>query len=418
MPIEVLMPALSPTMKDGNIANWLKKEGDSIKSGDMIAEIETDKAIMEVESTENGTIGKILVPRGTSNVKVNTVIALILEKGEDKAILENYKPKLGFLHGDEGKTELVQEKTKQAPAVQTKNESIIENKGRTFASPLAKRIAEEKAIDISKITGSGPHGRVIKSDVELFNNSSCSSGKCNTSYMQNETRVEKVSNMRRIIAERLQESKQTVPHFYLNVDCVADELLKTRELINNSAPKDKDGKSAYKISVNDLIVKYVAVAMKNKPMVNCSWNEDSIIYYGNIDISVAVSIPGGLITPIVKNADQKGVIAISGEIKELAKKARANELKPEEFQGGSITISNLGMYGIDGFSAIVNPPQACIISVGGIIEKAISKSGQIVSANVMSIGLSVDHRALDGSVAAEFLMELKKIIENPALAVC
>ncbi len=423
MPIEVLMPALSPTMKEGNIANWLKKEGDGVKSGDLIAEIETDKAIMEVEVIDAGILGKILVPAGSSGVKVNTVIGLILEKGEDKSVLENYTPKLGFLHGEQGKTA---EKTEQN-SQKTVNPAQGQNKSckavdlgdsRVFASPLAKRIAENNGVDISNITGTGPYGRVVKSDVENIKNQPDQYFSSFIGRNPEEVRIEKISSMRAVISQRLQESKQNVPHFYLNAKCLVDELLKTRELINKAAPKDKDGKSQYKVSVNDLIVKYAAIAIKNKPFANCSWNEDSIIYYNNIDISIAVSVPDGLITPIVKNADQKGILEISSEIKDLAARARKGQLKLHEFQGGGFSISNLGMYGVESFSAIINPPQACILSVGSIFEEPVVKSGQIVPASVMSIGISVDHRALDGAKAAEFLTELKRIIENPALAAC
>ncbi|QED22867.1 pyruvate dehydrogenase complex dihydrolipoamide acetyltransferase [Candidatus Deianiraea vastatrix] len=418
MPIEILMPALSPTMKEGNLAKWAKKEGEEIKSGQMLAEIETDKAMMEVESIENGTLGKILVAGGTSNVKVNTVIGLILEKGEDKSVLDTYQIK-GMQHGQETqKQPPVEKEIKSTTASNQKQPLAQEAKSdRIYASPLAKNIAANNGVDISKIQGTGPHGRVVKRDVECANVQSFQTPCSQIGRNQVEYTDEKVSTMRNVIAQRLQESKQNVPHFYLSCDCVVDNLLLSREMINSTAPKDKDGKPAYKISVNDLVVKLTAMAIRNKNFVNASWMDGFVRQYNNIDISIAVSIPDGLITPIVKNADQKGVLAISADIKDLASRARKNQLKLEEFQGGGFSISNLGMYGIESFNAIVNPPQACILAVGAVIQKPVVKSGQIEVANVMNISISVDHRVIDGAKAAEFLSELKNLIENPILGI-
>lgn len=416
MPVEILMPALSPTMKDGVLAKWLKKEGDPVKSGDLIAEIETDKAIMEIEAVDAGTIGKILIQEGTSGVKVNTVIALLLEKGEDKSTIESYK-----INSASSEKETEKPIPCSGKKTQTEVKPSNDKSDRIFISPLAKRIAEQNSINIQNIQGSGPNGRIVKSDLENVKNKSESQNNTNicNSIGRNPVETYSVQNstMRSIIAKRLQESKQEIPHFYLSVDCNVDELLKAREFINSSSPKDKEGKPCYKISVNDIVVKSVASALKLKNFMNCSWNCDSILYYNNIDISVAVSIQDGLITPIIKNVDQKGLIQISCEIKELAKKARENKLRPDEFQGGGITISNLGMYGIDSFKAIVNPPQACIISVGSVSEKPVVKNNQISIGNIMNVGISVDHRAIDGSKAAEFLSELRKILENPVLAI-
>jgi len=421
MPIEILMPALSPTMKEGNVANWMKKEGDEVKSGQIIAEIETDKAMMEIESVDNGILGKILVPAGTSNVKINTVIALVLEKGEDKAVLESYKPKIGFIHGDSMDLALNEDK-KEKILENITNKIEQKNDNRIYASPLAKNIANHNNIDISKITGTGPHGRIIKKDVENYSISAENVNLRNiTSFQIGRNEVEFVdepnSIMINVIAQRLKESKQTIPHFYLSVDCNVDNLLNTRELINKLAPKCKDEKLMYKISVNDLVVKSTAMAIRKKPFINCSWVENAIRYYNNIDISIAVSIPDGLITPIIKNADQKGVLTISSEIKELAGRARKNQLKLEEFQGGGFSISNLGMYGVESFNAIVNPPQSCILAIGAVIEKPIIKNGHIIPANIMNISISVDHRAINGAKAAEFLSELKSMIENPILGI-
>ncbi len=419
MPIELLMPALSPTMTEGTLATWNKKEGDAIKSGDLLAEIETDKAIMEIESTENGTIGKILVKAGAKGVKINTIIALILKKGETVADLENFKPKLGFFHSESGDVKPAQnmeEVAKTAAPEATKSiQNIQKNDDRIFASPLAKRVAEQKGVNVCEIQGSGPHGRVIKSDVDSFSPSMQAAA---SSFGRNaiEYKDMQVSTMRSVIASRLLESKQNIPHFYLDADCNVDNLLKAREFINSQAPK-KDGKPAYKVSVNDIIVKCTAIAIRNKPFVNCSWMKDAIRQYSNIDISVAVSIPDGLITPIVKNADQKGVLQISSEIKDLAARAKTGGLKPEEFQGGGFSISNLGMYGVKNFHAIVNPPQSCILAVGTTEEKPIVKNREISVANIMTISISVDHRSIDGAKAAEFLSELKAIIENPVLAI-
>lgn len=413
MPIEVLMPALSPTMKEGNIAKWLKKEGDVVKSGDVIAEIETDKAVMEVEACDSGTIGKIIVVDGTQGVKVNTTIALILEKGEDAKSVEGFVPKLGLIHGQQ-KTQASKNEEKifnnEVKKIDTnKSPSIVNNNGRIFASPLAKRIAEQNNVNLSQIQGSGPHGRVIKKDVESY--------KPTNTFSRNniEFTSQTVSGMRKVIASRLTQSKQDVPHFYLFLECDADSICNGREAINNFAPKNKEGKPEYKISINDIITKSCAMAIKKHPNINSSWNGDEILRYNNIDISIAVAIPDGLITPIVKNADHKSLVSISHEVKDLAKRAKEGKLAPSEFQGGSFSISNLGMYGIDHFNAIINPPQACILSVGGIIEKPVIKNGVVVPGRTITIGLSVDHRVIDGADAAMFLGTLKSMIENPIL---
>ena len=417
MPIEILMPALSPTMTEGTLASWSKKEGDEIKSGDLIAEIETDKAIMEVESLYKGKIAKILVPAGTQGVKINTVIALVLEKNETPADLENFIPKLGTLHGSSCTAKAEDSLKDEVKSCNIATEAGAEIKeDRIFASPLAKRIATEKSINLSEINGSGPRGRVVKEDVlnaklsVVTSSSAVSTGRNSEEY-----RDVKNSGMRSVIANRLLESKQTIPHFYLDADCNLDNLLSARELINSRAPK-KDGKPAYKISVNDIMVKCTALAIKNKSFVNCSYLGNAVRYYNNVDISIAVSIPDGLITPIVKNADQKGILQISSEIKDLAARARSGGLRADEFQGGGFSISNLGMYGVKNFHAIVNPPQSCILAIGASEERAIVKNGVVSVANMVTISISVDHRAIDGSAAAEFLSELKSIIENPILA--
>jgi pyruvate dehydrogenase E2 component (dihydrolipoamide acetyltransferase) len=413
MTIEILMPALSPTMKEGNLANWLKNEGDTIEAGDVIAEIETDKATMEVEAVDEGILGKILVEAGAENVAVNAPIALLLEEGEDKSILDSYKitAATDYNNVSEEKKPEIQETTKEQtteikPAIVTESNS----NDRIYASPLAKRIAFENNISLQNLVGSGPHGRIIKNDVL---NANTSSKENIIQRHPEEFREIKNNNVRKVIANRLLESKQNVPHFYLSIDLNIDKLLEMRKSINDLAIIDDKGKPNYKLSVNDIIIKATALALKETPQANSSWTDDAILLYNNIDISVAVAIDGGLITPIIKNADQKSLIDISNEAKKLIKKARDGKLQPEEFQGGGFSISNLGMYGINNFQAIVNPPQSCILAIGAGIEKVIVKNGDFAKATIMNVTLSSDHRSVDGSVGAEFLGAFKKIIENP-----
>lgn len=427
MPIEILMPALSPTMKEGNLARWVKKEGDKIKAGDVIAEIETDKATMEVEAVDEGVLGKILVAEGTENVAVNSAIALLLEEGEDEAVLKNYQPKAAattrsLASNAEQNKNLAQENTTEKTAEITSTASGTKNitaynqaaaqSERIAASPLAKRIAAEKNLNLQKIIGSGPHGRIVKSDVLA---ASANGANLNFGNVVNrnpeEYRVSKNNNIRKIIAKRLLESKQNVPHFYLNAEIKIDKLLGLRADLNNALA------GSTKISVNDLIIKASALALSKVPEANSSWNEDGILLYNNIDISVAVASPNGLITPIVKNADQKSVMEISAEMKNLIHKAKENKLQPEEFQGGGFSISNLGMYGIDSFSAIINPPQSCILAVGAGVEKPIVEDGEIKIGTTMNLTLSCDHRSVDGAIGAEFLKALRQIIENPLLLI-
>jgi pyruvate dehydrogenase E2 component (dihydrolipoamide acetyltransferase) len=413
MPIEILMPALSPTMTEGNLAKWTVKEGDKIKSGQVIAEIETDKATMEVEAVDEGTIGKIMVAAGTEAVKVNQLIALLLEEGEDKKALEGYKPKAasGQMAVDSG-----QKKPEVAASVPTSEStasvSTVDrplSTGRIFASPLAKRVAASEGIPLDYI-------RIVKDDVLK---AAAGGGAGKGRVMRNPNEVTKIpnNNMRKVIARRLTESKQTVPHFYLNVECELDKLLDIRKDLNFEAEAQagKDKKPAYKLSVNDFIIKAVALALKKIPAANASWTDEAILQYNNVDISVAVAIEGGLITPIVKNADQKSVVTISGEMKDLAARAKQNKLAPEEFQGGGFSISNLGMYGIKNFSAIVNPPQGCILAIGAGEERVVVRHKQMVVRNVMDVTLSVDHRVVDGAIGAEFLQAFKHYIEHPGL---
>lgn len=419
MPIEILMPALSPTMTEGNLAKWVVKEGDKVKSGQVIAEIETDKATMEVEAVDEGVIGKIMVANGTEGVKVNQLIALLLEDGEDAGALAKYAPKSGAVPGA-AKPEVINQKSedKQSASVPASGFQLpASGGGRLFASPLARRVAAGEGIDLRMVQGTGPHGRVVKDDVLKAAASGMTGGKGRV--LRNPAEFTKIpnNNMRKVIARRLTESKQTVPHFYLTVECELDKLLEIRKEINFEAESvaGKDKKPAYKLSVNDFIIKATALALKKIPTANASWSDEAILQYNNVDISVAVAIDGGLITPIIKNADQKSVITISGEMKDLAARAKTGKLAPEEFQGGGFSISNLGMFGIKQFSAIVNPPQGCILAVGAGEDRAVVRHGKIEIRNIVDLTLSVDHRVVDGAVGAQFLSALKHYIESPSL---
>lgn len=423
MPIEILMPALSPTMTEGNLAKWNVKVGDKVKSGQVIAEIETDKATMEVEAVDEGVIGQLVIDAGAQNVKVNQLIALLLEEGEDKKVLESYKPKASGLSGNPG----VGESGKKAEASAAPISSPVATptpitrppespNTRIFASPLAKRVAANEGVQLALVQGSGPHGRIVKDDVMK---ALAGGGTAKGRVMRNPNEFTAIpnNNIRKIVAKRLTESKQNVPHFYLTIECELNRLLDVRKEVNFEAESQagKDKKPAYKISVNDCIIKASALALKKIPAANASWSDEAILQYNNVDISVAVAIDSGLITPIVKNADQKTVIQISNEMKDLASRARAGKLAPEEFQGGSFSISNLGMYGIKHFGAIINPPQGCILAVGAGEDRVVVRHGQMVVRNVMEVTLSVDHRVVDGAVGAEFLAAFKHYIESPSL---
>ncbi len=400
MPIQVLMPALSPTMTEGNLVKWLKNEGDKIKAGEVIAEIETDKATMEVEAVDEGRLGKIVVSAGTDAVKVNELIALILEDGEDESAL-NVAMTKADVQIQPAKVEApVEIVAAVAPA-----QSQSTNQGaRIFASPLAKRLATEKGINLNLIHGSGPHGRIVKTDVENANNTKSSTPRTfSTSGFEDI----KLNGMRKTIGKRLTEAKQTIPHFYLTVDCELDELLSFRTKLN-AMPNAKT-----KLSVNDFVVRSVALALMDEPNANVTFHGDYVRRYLQADVCVAVAIDGGLVTPVVKAANLKSLTEISLEVKDLAEKARAGKLAPEAYQGGSFTISNLGMFGIKHFDAIINPPQACILAVGAGEQRAIVRNGNVVVANMVTLTLSLDHRALDGAVGAGFLKALKGYIENP-----
>lgn len=438
MPINITMPALSPTMEEGNLSKWLVKEGDKIAPGDVIAEIETDKATMEVEAVDEGTIAKIVVPAGSEGVKVNALIAILAEEGEDVAAAAKggaSAPKA------EAKAEAPKEEPKPVAAPATtpapakaEQPAIASNKGdRVFASPLARRIAKDSGVDIAAVKGSGPHGRVVQRDVEAAlasGGAKAAAPKAEAAaapkpmsddavlklFEEGTYEIVPHDGMRKTIARRLVESKQTVPHFYLTIDCELDALLALRSQINAAAPMIKTEKGevpAYKLSVNDMVIKATALALRDVPDANVSWTEGGMVKHKRADVGVAVSIPGGLITPIVRQSDSKTLSAISNEMKDLAKRARDRKLKPEEYQGGSTSVSNLGMFGVKDFAAIINPPHATIFAIGAGEQRAVVKNGEIKVATVMSVTLSTDHRAVDGALAAELAQAFKRHIENP-----
>ena len=422
MSIDILMPALSPTMEEGTLSKWLVKEGDKVESGDLIAEIETDKATMEVEAIEDGIIGKILVSEGQESIKVNSPIAILLSEGEN--LSENA---ISTDSNKEIKKEVQKEVQKNKENVVQINDiknndeiskSISDNTTksyfkpdkleRIFVSPLAKRIAKQRDIPLSSIKGSGPHGRILKIDVDNFDVKKIEYPSL-SNLESNNFEIVKNSAMRKTIAERLVKSKNDAPHFYLSLDCNVDELLKVRKAINSKSNDE------YKISVNDMIIKASSAALLKVPKANASWENENTKYFNNTDISVAVAIEGGLITPIVKNVQSKGLLEISMDMKDLANKAKDGKLQPEEYLGGSFSISNLGMYGIKEFSAVINPPQGCILAVGSGEKRPIVINNEISIATIMTVTLSCDHRVVDGAVGAEFLSEFKNLIENPSL---
>jgi pyruvate dehydrogenase E2 component (dihydrolipoyllysine-residue acetyltransferase) len=452
MPINILMPALSPTMEKGNLAKWLKKEGEKVKPGDVIAEIETDKATMEVEAVDEGTLAKIVVPEGTADVPVNQLIAVLAGEGEDAKAAASSAASAPAPKPAEAPKPAAAPAKAQAPAAKPAPASAPSptppaapapaqagnGHARIFSSPLARRLAKEAGIDLARIAGSGPHGRVVARDVESAKEGkglkapaaspaagapapviapALSDDKVRALYEEGSYEVIPLDNMRRTIAQRLTASTQTIPHFYLTIDCVIDKLTAAREEINASAPKDKDGKPAYKLSVNDFVVKGLALALQKIPNANVSWTDSGLLKHKHSDIGVAVALPGGLITPIVRNAETKSLSAISNELKDMVVRARARKLKPQEYQGGTSAVSNLGMYGIKDFTAVINPPHATILAVGAGEERAVVRKGQIVAANVMSVTLSCDHRAVDGALGAELIGAFKALIENPVMMV-
>ncbi len=448
MPTNILMPALSPTMEKGNLAKWLKKEGDKVKSGDVLAEIETDKATMEYEAVDEGTLAKIVVPEGTQDVAVNAVIAVLAGDGEDvKAAAAGAKAAPAAKPAEAPKPEAAPQKTAapapQAapppkPAAQSTPQATAASAGnRIFSSPLARRLAKDAGIDLARVRGSGPHGRVIARDIDAVKTGkglrtpgaapAAAAGAPSAPAMSDQQILalyepgsyESVPHdgMRRTIAQRLTAATQSMPTFYLTIDCDIGKLTAAREEINAAAPKDKDGKPAYKLSVNDFVIKALALALQRIPEANVSWTEAAMLKHKHSDIGVAVALPLGLITPIVRNAESKSLSTISNEMKDLAARAKAKKLKPNEYQGGTSSVSNLGMYGIKDFTAVINPPQSSILAVGTGEERAVVRNGQLAVATIMSVTLSCDHRAIDGALGAQLITAFKTLIENPVMMV-
>ncbi len=444
MPINILMPALSPTMEKGNLAKWLKKEGDKVKAGDVIAEIETDKATMEVEAVDEGTLAKIIVAEGTADVPVNQLIAVLAGEGEDvksaasgagKGVAPAAAPAPIVLAPPTPTTPEQKAPAAAAASIPAAPPQAPRGNGhvRVFASPLARRLAREASIDISRIAGTGPHGRVVAHDVEQAKSGGglrapgaaptggvsapasapMADEKIRAFYKPGSYDVIPHDGMRKTIARRLVEAKSTIPHFYLTLSCNIDKLMSAREDINAVAPKGADGKPAWKVSVNDFVIKAIAMALMKIPTANVTWTEGGMLQHHTADVGVAVSIPGGLITPVIRSAETKRITYISNEMRDLAGRARNRKLKPEEYQGGTTAVSNLGMFGIHEFSAVINPPHATILAVGAGEQRPIVRDGKIEIATLMTVTLSVDHRAVDGALGAELLGAFKTIIENP-----
>ncbi len=425
MPIEILMPALSPTMTEGNLTKWLKKEGDEVHSGDVLAEIETDKATMEFEAIDDGRLGKILVPEGAQGIKVNQPIAVLLGEGEDAATIEK-SPEVPPRPATVTPQPVVTQQTQ--PALRRETAA----NGRIFASPLARRMAMQAGLDLSTINGSGPQGRIVRTDIEAALSSTrpapapaaarpaaaqqVPAAPTPSPILSKEQVAALAGNppytevpltaMRRVIARRLTESKQTIPHFYLTIDCEIDGLMKIRAELNAKS-------DAYRISVNDFVIRAAALALRQVPAANASWSDDALLRWDTVDIAIAVALEDGLITPIVKSADRKGLATIARETKDLAERARAGKLKLEEFQGGTFSISNLGMFGVREFAAVINPPHGGILAVGAGEQRPVVKNGALAIATVMSCTLACDHRVVDGAVGAQFLAAFKKLVEDP-----
>ena len=442
MPINILMPALSPTMEEGNLAKWLVKEGDSVSSGDVIAEIETDKATMEVEAVDEGTIGKIVIAGGTEGVKVNEIIAVLLEEGEDASAIDAAAPAAPAA-APAPAPEAPAVADAPAPAAPKPNGAAQSAAPapagtRIFSSPLARRLAGEAGIDLAAITGTGPHGRIVKRDVEAAIAGGVKSAPSpaaaapekapaataapapsmsddQVKALYDEGSYEEIPHdgMRKTIARRLTESKQTVPHFYLTVECRLDALLALRAQVNSAAPVDGDGKPAYKVSVNDFVIKAMALALQAVPSANATWTENSRLLHKHSDVGVAVAIPDGLFTPVIRQAEMKTLSTIANEMKDLASRARSKKLAPQEYQGGTTAVSNLGMFGIREFSAVINPPHGTILAVGAGEKRAVVEGDEIKAATIMSVTLSCDHRVVDGALGAELLSAFKGYIENP-----
>ncbi len=445
MPINILMPALSPTMEKGNLAKWVKKEGDKVKPGDVIAEIETDKATMEIEAIDEGILAKIFVAEGSHDVPVNQLIAVMAEEGEDmKSVAESAG------QGASAPATAPKAEASAAPvasAALAPASPISANTGKVFASPLAKRLAKMNGIDLSGVQGSGPRGRIIERDVRAIMSGAApkpatpatagatpaaqpiaaSAAATTAAALASGPNFEQVKamfepgsyeeinldGMRKTVAKRLMESKQTVPHFYLSIDVELDALMALREQVNNSAPKDGDGKPTYKISVNDFVIKALALGLQRVPAANAVWAEDRILKFKHSDVGVAVAVEGGLFTPLVRKAETKTLSVISNEMRDMATRARNRRLRPEEYTGGTTAVSNLGMFGIKNFSAVINPPHATILAVGASEDRVVVKKGQPTVVKAMTVTLSCDHRVVDGAVGASLLSAFKNLIENP-----
>ena len=437
MPIQILMPALSPTMTEGNVASWLKSEGDEVAAGDILCEIETDKATMEVEATDEGTLGRIVVPAGTEGVPVNAVIGLILEEGEDASALDRVEiaaPAVAAPAAAPAEPAVESAPAASAAPAPQATAPVAPSPGgngatppaparepgaRIFASPLARRMAKQAGLALEAIAGTGPNGRIVKADIEAAIAAAAAAPAAAVAapaaapaaalaHAPAAYRDAPASTMRKVIAQRLQEAKREVPHFYLTVDCAVDALLETRAQLNERS-------DAYNLSVNDFVIRAAALALRKVPAANASWVDGALRQYASADVSVAVAIDDGLVTPIVRNADGKGLAEISAEVKELAGRARAKPmaLAPEEYQGGTFSVSNLGMYGIKEFAAIINPPQSMILAVGTAEQRPVVKDGALAIATMMSCTLSVDHRVVDGALGATFLQAFKGLIEDP-----
>jgi pyruvate dehydrogenase E2 component (dihydrolipoamide acetyltransferase) len=412
MTIEILMPALSPTMTEGKLVKWHKAEGDAVDSGDVLAEIETDKATMEIEAVDEGVLGRILVAEGSEGVKVNTAIAVLLEEGEEGTTVTAPAAPAPAPAPTAAPTPAPAPVAPAAPVAPPVAAPARADNERIIASPLARRMGTQAGLDLSRIAGSGPHGRIVKRDIEAALSGQPQKPAATpaaapvVSSDQPYTEVPN-STMRQVIARRLGESKRDIPHFYLSVDCELDALLGLRADLNGR------GEGTYKLSVNDFVVRAVALALAKVPGANATWTDAAVRLYERVDVSVAVATPHGLITPIVRNADAKGLAAISNEMKDLSARAKDSKLMPEDYQGGGFTISNLGMYGIKEFAAVINPPQSCILAVGAGEKRPIVKDGALAIATVMTVTLSVDHRSVDGAVAADFLSVFKGFIEDP-----
>jgi len=455
MSINITMPALSPTMEEGTLAKWLVKEGDQVSSGDVIAEIETDKATMEVEAVDEGTVGRIMVAEGSEGVKVNAVIAVLLEEGESAGDIgdvasapapasktEEKAPASGpsdRLRPQGEKDSAVAGGTtseRAAPSAGARSatgEGTMAKPdgaatGRVFASPLARRLAREASIDIAAIAGSGPHGRVVKSDVEKARSGAMplkapaaappptvDSAAVRALYEEGSYEAVPNDGMRKVVAARLTEAARDIPQFYLSADVRLDALMAARADINAAAPKDKEGKPQYKLSVNDFVVKAWAIALQQVPLANATWAGDSILYHKRSDVAVAVAIPGGLFTPVVKSAETKTLRQISAEVKDLAGRAKTKKLAPHEYQGGSTAVSNLGMYGVTHFTSIINPPHGTIISIGMGEERTYVEDGEVGIGTFMTISVTCDHRSVDGALGAQLMAAFKALIEQPVM---